>query len=92
MVFEAVQTAPRVCATSVTTSARPPDAAMVFNLPVSGCMKPMRRLSGDQNGRPAPLASSSRRAAVDDKRTHPHLVLDGLRNRSHQIDDHRSVR
>ena len=91
MLFEGVQTAPRDCETSVTVSARPPLAAMVFNLPVTGCITD-RRPSGDQNGRPAPLASSSRVAAIDDSdRTH-NSFLAGLPNRYHQIDDHRPVR
>ena len=51
------------------TSARPPEAAIVFSLAL--VKKPIRRLSGDQNGSTAPSASSSRRAAIESSdRTH----------------------
>ncbi len=69
MSLEGSQVPPRPAGASATTSERPPVAAIVLSL--VDVKKPIRRLSGDQKGRTAPVASSSRRATLEESdRTH----------------------
>src|SRR5262245_52142803 len=66
---EALHVPPRPPAASASASARPPVAAMVFNLLL--VKKPMRLLSGDQNGSAA-LSPPSRRFAPTSPRDRTH--------------------
>src|SRR4029079_9549272 len=67
--FEVPHEPPRPLGASARVSARPPAAEIVFNL--FRVKNPIRRLSGDQNGRRPSSASSSRLAVNESsERTH----------------------